>query len=76
MTQSNVITFPLQCPKCVAAAGHPFMASTMKGNTNSIRLAVRCRACNTEWSMEFRSESGQLRAIDSPDDKPARKEPE
>ena len=75
MPQSHLITFPLQCPKCHAAAGHPFMASTTKGNSEGIRLGVRCRTCQAEWSVEFRTESGHLYALDSPADKPDGVEP-
>jgi hypothetical protein len=44
--------YPIICPRCAAAAGYPYEASTQVGRVDLIRVAVRCRQCHHEWTTE------------------------
>lgn len=58
-----LLPFPLQCPHCQADAGFPCYASTIRGLSDTIRLGLRCRGCQGEWTVQLRSSQGALRVI-------------
>ena len=45
--------FPLECPDCKASSGFPYEATTMKGNTTTVRIGLRCRDCRYEWRLDL-----------------------
>ena len=54
----------MPCETCHAALGFPYVASTLHGAPNRIRIDLRCRGCGAEWSVEALSDSGVFRLID------------
>ena len=45
--------FPMDCPYCKAGSAYPYEAATIRGNTSTVRLSVRCRECKYEWKLEL-----------------------
>lgn len=58
-----LVSFPLHCPHCRCAAGFPCYASTIRGSSDTIRIGLRCRDCQGEWTMQMKSTDGILRLI-------------
>jgi hypothetical protein len=54
----------MPCDSCQATLGLPYIASTMKGVANGVRIGIRCRGCGAEWSLDVRSESGFFHVIE------------
>ena len=49
------ISFPARCTACHALAAFPFLAETIKGLAEHVRIGLRCRACNHEWFVDLRT---------------------
>jgi hypothetical protein len=44
--------YPLPCPSCEQRAGSAKTASTVKGNTEIVRLQMQCAACGHGWTID------------------------
>ena len=42
------VTFPLECPSCAAAAGHPVSVSS--SGSQHVEVQVRCFTCAHVWT--------------------------
>jgi hypothetical protein len=49
---SGTSPFPVVCPKCGAVEGYPVGAASVPGKPDTVRLTMRCRACQHEWTYE------------------------
>ena len=57
------ISFPARCADCQAVAAYPFLASTVKDLANTLCIGLRCRACQHEWYLHFRTTREGLHEI-------------
>ena len=48
---ANLYQFPMTCPKCHAAKGMPYRASTIANGGTCVSL--RCEECRNDWQLEM-----------------------